>query len=131
MMEPDCGGPLMKTTSSVHLPLGYSAQVWVVMKGHFVNPSTASSSFGRSDRIMDLSTAFVIIHNHLRYERRHKINVWVLSYHFFTNLALWKPHNHAYYNISIFPLLIKKFILCTLLVPRLRTKSVNEILRNT
>ena len=82
MMEPDCGGPLMKTTSSVHLPLGYSAQVWVVMKGHFVNPSTASSSFGRSDRIMDLSTAFVIIHNHLRYERRHKINVWVLSYHF-------------------------------------------------
>ena len=50
---------------------------------------------------------------------------------FFTNLALWKPHNHAYYNISIFPLLVKKFLLCTLLEQRLRTKSVNEILRNT
>ena len=44
----------MKTTSSVHLPLGYSAQVWVVIKGHLVNPSVLSSSFGRSDRIMDL-----------------------------------------------------------------------------
>ena len=50
---------------------------------------------------------------------------------FFTNLALWKPHNHTYYNISIFPLLVKKFLLCTLLEQRLRTKSVNEILRNT
>ena len=46
----------MKTTSSVHLPLGYSAQVWVVMKGHLVNPSVLSSSFGRSDKIMDLDT---------------------------------------------------------------------------
>jgi hypothetical protein len=34
--------------------LGYSAHVWVVMNGHFVNPSWLSSSFGRSDRIIDL-----------------------------------------------------------------------------
>ena len=40
-------------TSRDHLPRGYSAQGWVVIKGHFVKPSWESSSFGRDDRIID------------------------------------------------------------------------------
>merc|ERR1712029_1219807 len=36
----------LKRTSKDHLPLGYSAQGWVVIKGHLVNPSRESSSLG-------------------------------------------------------------------------------------
>lgn len=41
-------------TSSNQVPWGYSPHVWVVMKGHFVNPSRESSSFCRRLRIIDL-----------------------------------------------------------------------------
>ena len=41
-------------TNSCHVPRGFSAQVCVVMKGHFVKPSVESSSFGRLLRIIDL-----------------------------------------------------------------------------
>ena len=40
-------------TSRVHFPMGYSAQVCDVMKGHLVKPSLPSSSCGRLDRIID------------------------------------------------------------------------------
>ena len=45
----------LKSTSRDHFPLGYSAQVWVVINGHFVKPSLESSSLGLVLKIMDLN----------------------------------------------------------------------------
>lgn len=45
-------------TSNNQFPWGYSPQVWVVMKGHFVKPSLWSSSFILRLRIIDLKNKF-------------------------------------------------------------------------
>jgi hypothetical protein len=45
---------IYELTSRVQVPAGYSPQVCVVMKGHLVNPSCASSSWGLLLKIMDL-----------------------------------------------------------------------------
>lgn len=44
----------MGNTSKVHVPLGFSPHVCVVMNGHLTNPSCRSSSLGLRLRTMDL-----------------------------------------------------------------------------
>ena len=51
---PYWGSSESKMTKSFHVPLGFSAHVCVVMKGHLVKPSMLSSSLGRRLRIIDL-----------------------------------------------------------------------------
>lgn len=45
---------MYKHTSSIHVPWGYSPQVWVVINGHLVKPSRWSSSLTRRLKIIDL-----------------------------------------------------------------------------
>merc|ERR1712008_99578 len=52
--KPSLGRLPLNRTSRDHFPLGYSAQVWVVINGHFVKPSLESSSLGLVLKIMDL-----------------------------------------------------------------------------